>query len=118
MVANGLRYTYKVEPFDTDNLTTSDIYKSAMAIRNNVVDADGNRILGLFGANNRVDFDDFFVFADHFGMTVEDDLYDAAFDIVPNNAIDLDDFFAFADNFGRVVAGMGKRPCATSMQRS
>ena len=107
-VANGVRYTYKVEPFDTDNLTTTELFRSAMAIRNNVVDIDGNRIVGLFGSNNKVDFDDFFIFADHFGMNVENDMYDSAFDIVPNNAIDLDDFFAFADNFGREVAGIGK----------
>ena len=106
--ANGVRYTYKVEPFDIDNTTTSELEQSAMAIRNTVVDADGNRIVGLFGADSRVDFDDFFIFADHFGLTSESDMFEAAFDIIPNDVIDVDDFFAFAESFGKEVAGIGK----------
>ena len=106
--ANGVRYSYKVEPFDLEQITASEIVKSAMAIRNTVVDGDGNRIVGLFGADNRVDYDDFFIFADHFGLTAESDLYEAAFDIIPNDVIDVDDFFAFAESFGKEVAGIGK----------
>ena len=106
--ANGVRYSYKVEPFDLEQITASEIVKSAMAIRNTVVDVDGNRIVGLFGADNRVDYDDFFIFADHFGLTAESDLYEAAFDIIPNDVIDVDDFFAFAESFGKEVAGIGK----------
>ncbi len=105
---NGVRYSYKVEPTDLDNTTTSEIEQSAMAIRNTVVDSDGNRIVGLFGADSRVDFDDFFIFADHFGLTSESDIYEAAFDIIPNDVIDVDDFFAFAESFGKEVAGIGK----------
>ena len=106
--ANGVRYSYKVEPKDLEQITPSEIVKSAMAIRNTVVDGDGNRIVGLFGADNRVDYDDFFIFADHFGLTAESDLYEAAFDIIPNDVIDVDDFFAFAESFGKEVAGIGK----------
>ncbi len=106
--ANGVRYSYKVEPKDLEQITASEIVKSAMAIRNTVVDGDGNRIVGLFGADNRVDYDDFFIFADHFGLTAESDLYEAAFDIIPNDVIDVDDFFAFAESFGKEVAGIGK----------
>ncbi|MCY3739150.1 MAG: T9SS type A sorting domain-containing protein [Gemmatimonadaceae bacterium] len=106
--ANGVRYSYKVEPRDLEQVTASEIERSAMAIRNTVVDGDGNRIVGLFGADNRVDYDDFFIFADHFGLTAESDLYEAAFDIIPNDVIDVDDFFAFAESFGKEVAGIGK----------
>ena len=105
---NGVRYSYKVEPRDLDNVTTSELEQSAMAIRNTVLDADGNRIVGLFGADNRVDLDDFFIFADHFGLTSESDMFEAAFDIIPNDVIDVDDFFAFAESYGKEVAGIGK----------
>ena len=107
-VFNGVRYGYKVEVRDADNVTTSDLQKSAMAIRNNVVDANGNRIAGLFGADVRVDYDDFFIFADNFGLTAGSDAFDSAFDLSPNNAVDFDDFFVFADNFGREMVGVGK----------
>jgi hypothetical protein len=107
-VFNGVRYNYKVETRDADNIATSEIEKSAMAIRNNVVDADGNRIYGLFGADARVDYDDFFIFADHFGLSAGAETFDKAFDLSPNNAVDFDDFFLFADNFGREMVGVGK----------
>ena len=105
---NGVRYVYKVEAYDLDNQTPSEIIGSAMAVRNNVVDSDGNPVIGLFGVDSRVDFDDFFIFADHFGLTAEDEMFDSAFDLVANNAVDLADFFAFAANFGKEVAGTGK----------
>ena len=107
-VFNGVRYSYKVEARDADNVTTSEFEKSAMAIRNNVVDSDGNRIAGLFGADARVDYDDFFIFGDHFGLTAESETFEPAFDLSPNNAVDFDDFFVFADNFGREMTGVGK----------
>jgi hypothetical protein len=107
-VFNGVRYSYRVDVRDADNITTSEFEKSAMAIRNNVVDVDGKRIAGLFGADIRVDYDDFFIFADHFGLTAGSETFDAAFDLSPNNAVDFDDFFIFADNFGREMAGVGK----------
>jgi hypothetical protein len=107
-VFNGVRYSYKVEARDADNITTSEFEKSAMAIRNNVVDANGVRIAGLFGADARVDYDDFFIFADNFGLTAGSETFDSAFDLSPNNAVDFDDFFVFADNFGREMTGVGK----------
>jgi hypothetical protein len=56
--------------------------------------------------DGKIDFDDFFVFADHFGETAPADAANAMFDIsgpdgVPDGKIDFDDFFAFADFFGR-----------------
>ena len=105
---NGVRYTYQVRPFDADNITASEIEKSSMAIRNNVVDANGASVYGLFGVDNKVDYDDFFIFADHFGLSAGQDAFDRAFDLAPNNTIDFDDFFAFADNFGREIVATGK----------
>jgi hypothetical protein len=107
-VFNGVRYGYKVEARDTDNITDSGLARSAMAIRNNVVDVNGQPFVGLFGADNKVDVDDFFIFADHFGMAAGVDGFDKAFDLDPNNAIDIADFFVFADNFGREAVGAGK----------
>jgi hypothetical protein len=107
-VFNGVRYSYKVDARDADNVTASEFEKSAMAIRNNVVDANGVRIAGLFGADARVDYDDFFIFGDHFGLTAASETFDSAFDLSPNNAVDFDDFFVFADNFGREMSGVGK----------
>jgi len=102
-VFNGLRYSYTVSPFDADNITATELERTSMAIRNNVKDASGNLVMGLFGADNSVGFDDFFIFADFFGQTAADVAFDPAFDLNPNNRIDLDDFFVFADYFGRGV---------------
>ena len=106
---NGVRYTYQVRPFDLDNETGSDIEHTAMAVRNIAVDSEGRALFGLFGADNRIGFDDFFVFADNFGLTAEDAGFDPAFDLAPSAQIDFDDFFVFADNFGRSTAAAGKR---------
>ena len=106
---NGVRYTYQVRPYDLDNETGSDIEQTAMAVRNIAVDSDGRMIFGLFGADNRIGFDDFFIFADTFGLTAEDTGFDPAFDLSPNATIDFEDFFVFADNFGRSTAAAGKR---------
>ena len=106
---NGVRYTYQVRPFDLDNEPASDIEQTAMAVRNSVLDSEGRALYGLFGADNRIGFDDFFIFADNFGLTAEDAGFDPAFDLAPSAEIDFDDFFVFADNFGRSTAAAGKR---------
>ncbi len=105
---NGVRYTYQVSSFDLDNETVSDLERTAMAIRNNVVDKSGSPIYGLFGPDQSVGFDDFFIFADFFGLDAGSDDFDPAFDLSRNNKIDFDDFFVFADNFGRSVEVSGK----------
>ena len=61
-----------------------------------LVDGDGNTILGDFDGNTKVDFDDFFIFADNFGQVD----FAAATDLDGNTKVDFDDFFIFADNFG------------------
>ena len=106
---NGVRYTYQVRPYDLDNETGSDLEQTAMAVRNIAVDSEGRTLFGLFGTDNRIGFDDFFIFADNFGLTAEDVGFDPAFDLAPNATIDFDDFFVFADNFGRSTAAAGKR---------
>ena len=106
---NGVRYTYQVRPYDLDNEPVSDIEQTAMAVRNIAVDSEGRAIYGLFGTDNRVGFDDFFILADLFGLTAGDAGFDPAFDLAPSAMIDFDDFFVFADNFGRSTAGAGKR---------
>ena len=108
-VLNGVRYTYQVRPYDLDNEPVSEIEQTALAVRNRVFDSEGRTIFGLFGADNRIGFDDFFIFADNFGLTAEDAAFDSAFDLAPSAMIDFDDFFVFADNFGRSTAAAGKR---------
>ena len=108
MVFNGIRYTYQVRPYDADNVGDAIIEKTALAIRNRVFDADGKPVFGLFGTDNEVGFDDFFIFADQYGLTAKDETFEPAFDLNPDNKIDLYDFFAFADFFGRSIKGVGK----------
>ncbi len=108
---NGVRYTYSVAPYDEDNVTESDVERTAMAIRNTVVDKNGKAVFGLFGADNQVGFDDFFIFADNFGLTAADEAFEPAFDLASSAGlprVDFDDFFVFADNFGRGIEAAGK----------
>jgi hypothetical protein len=105
---NGVRYTYQVRPHDLDNETEALFERTGISIRNNAVDASGRPIYGLFAADAKVGFDDFFVFADHFGLASADEFFEPAFDLVANAKIDFEDFFAFADNFGREAVGAGK----------
>ena len=105
---HGVRYTYQVRPFDLDNETAAVVERTAMAVRNIAVDSEGRAILGLFGADNSVGFDDFFILADLLGQTADDEGFDPAFDLAPNAMIDFDDFFVLADNFGRSTAAAGK----------
>ena len=106
---NGVHYTYQVRPYDLDNETAAVVEHTAMAVRNIAVDSEGRTISGLFGSDSRIGFDDFFIFADNFGLTAEDAGFDPAFDLAPSAVIDFDDFFVFADNFGRSIAAAGKR---------
>jgi hypothetical protein len=108
---NGVRYSYQVRPYDEDNVTEAAIERTAMAIRNNAVDKDGQPILGLFGMDNKVGFDDFFIFADYFGMTAADEAFEPAFDLAPSvglPTVGFDDFFVFSDYFGRSIEAAGK----------
>ena len=108
---NGVRYTYSVSPYDHDNIAEGSTERTAMAIRNSAVDSQGKLVQGLFGSDNTVGFDDFFIFADNFGISAADEVFEPAFDLSPNAGlpkIDFDDFFVFADNFGRSIQAAGK----------
>ncbi len=107
-VFNGMQYVYQVKPRDADNIASSELQSSAVSVRNNVRDQDGKLVLGLFGVDNRVDFDDFFILADRFGQDATAETFDPAFDLSPNNKVDFDDFFIFVDNFGRSITASGK----------
>jgi hypothetical protein len=67
--------------------------------------AAGDVVLSWFSrAGDAVGFDDFFLFADNFGLADGQEGYDATYDIVPNGNVDFDDFFRFADDFGTTIA--------------
>jgi len=48
-----------------------------------------------FDGNRKMDFDDFFLFADNFNLSNE------KYDLVKNGIVDFDDFFFFANEFGK-----------------
>lgn len=54
---------------------------------------------GDFDANGKVDFSDFFLFADGFGGS------DSKYDLDNSGGVDFSDFFIFADNFGKEARG-------------
>lgn len=112
-------YMYSVRPFDQDNETeylvdlgsAEDLARIATALDNTYVPPvepvgqDGLPVLGWFSKQgDRVGFDDFFLFADHFGLGAGDTTFDPIYDLVPNGKVDFDDFFLFADNFGKTIA--------------
>jgi len=55
---------------------------------------------GDFNGDGNVSFDDFFLFADHFGLTDADPGYDLLYDLDGSGKTDFADFFIFADAFG------------------
>jgi len=57
-------------------------------------------LIADFDRDGKVDFSDFFLFADHFGETSASPGWNAAFDLSGNQLVDFADFFLFADHFG------------------
>ncbi len=53
-----------------------------------------------FNGSGRVDFDDFFMFAEVFGKGRGEAGFNAKFDLSADEAINFDDFFVFAERFG------------------
>jgi hypothetical protein len=104
-------YRYKVVAEDGENFSEVVIVSGSEAddLRSVVVgpgvpvDEEGVPVLGLFGEDLQVGFDDFFLFADNFGMGVGVPGFDARYDMNDSGGVDFDDFFIFADNFGRVA---------------
>ena len=113
LVFNGVRYTYQVRPYDEDNVGEPVAEKTALAIRNVVFDADGKAVRGLFGSDDEVGFDDFFILADQHGLTAADETFEPAFDLSGNDRIDLKDLFLFADFW----AGRSPRPASRCRNR-
>jgi hypothetical protein len=66
-----------------------------------LLDSEGNEIFGDFDGDASVTFDDFFQFADNFGLTSASPTWDPAFDLNGDESVNFDDFFTFADNFGK-----------------
>lgn len=66
-----------------------------------LLDENGNEIFGDFDGDASVTFDDFFQFADNFGLNSASPTWDPAFDLDSNEQVNFDDFFIFADNFGK-----------------
>ena len=114
-VEDNALFFYEVRAFDTVRETPStvepgspaDAARSARAVTDGLkpLDADGQSVIGWFEpTDDAVDFNDFFLFADHFGMLEGESGFDALFDLNGDHRIDFADFFLFADHFGQVVA--------------
>ena len=56
---------------------------------------------GDFNGDGSVTFDDFFLFADHFGREEGEGDFDSLFDLNGDGAVSFDDFFILADHFGQ-----------------
>jgi hypothetical protein len=98
--------------------TTTDSFPNLPASQS-FVDASENVVLQPLGPGDEpvlgwftrtedvVGFNDFFAFADNFGLSSTDPSYSEDFDISPvdnpDGTIGFDDFFLFADNFGTEV---------------
>jgi len=102
-------YRYKVLAEDQDNWremvilpgTTEDMRRTVMIDSAVGVDAGGAPIYGLFDEDLDVDLDDFFLFADHFGRELGEQIFDPLFDLDESGAVDFADFFLLADHFGQ-----------------
>lgn len=57
-----------------------------------------------FNGDGAVNFDDFFMFAEGFGMRQGDAKFNAKFDLDGNGAVNFDDFFLFAADFGKTAS--------------
>jgi|TARA_B100001964_G_scaffold227525_1_gene277601 hypothetical protein len=106
-VFNKVTYVYEVRvvdgPHEVGELilpgSSQDRARAAFALNNG---GPPSAIPGWFDpSDDRIDFNDFFLFADHFGTIDGQAEYDPLYDLSPNSRIDFDDFFVFADNWRR-----------------
>jgi hypothetical protein len=65
-----------------------------------------------FNNDNIVGLDDFFLFADNFGLTSGQPTFNARFDLDSTGDVGLTDFFLFADRFGWSIVGGRLRDAA------
>lgn len=106
-------YRYKVLAEELENLgeveilpgSAEDQQRTVVVGQGVPVDASGQPIEGLFNEDLVVDFEDFFLFADHFGARLQNPGFDSRFDLDQDGTVGFGDFFRFADNFGQVVTG-------------
>jgi len=114
-VENNMLFIYEVRSFDQGHEvgprlepgSTEDMARRARAIDNlaQPVDAAGEPIRGWFNrTDSKVGLDDFFIFADHFGVVDGELNFADEFDLNGDFRIDFDDFFIFTDNFGKTIA--------------
>jgi len=61
--------------------------------------SEQNNVPTDFDANGYTDFDDFLLFAAHFGLSQRDMRYDKKYDLNQNGAIDFPDFLSFLPSF-------------------
>ncbi|MEE2658108.1 MAG: putative Ig domain-containing protein [Candidatus Latescibacterota bacterium] len=100
------RFTLQVADGVTAGATSTVRLSRAEVTSNGIDDADvlradlasvltlSSAVVGDFSGDGRVDFDDFFRFADAFGSS------DLIFDLDGSGVVDFDDFVLFADVFG------------------
>ena len=62
-----------------------------------------------FNNDNKIDLDDFFLFADQYGKNT--DANNMKFDLDKNGKIDVEDFFIFADHFGKPIGDFDNNGC-------
>jgi hypothetical protein len=93
----------------TIRFATNDPGQAAVQLQVAGTGIAARRLIGDFDHNGVVDFDDFFLFADHFGLGEGDTAFDPLYDLVPNGVVDFDDFFLFADHFGERATPALKR---------
>ena len=58
---------------------------------------------GDFDGNGKIDFSDFFAFADNFGLNADDATFNPLYDLTGDAVVNFNDFFVFADNFGSMA---------------
>ena len=71
-------------------------------------------LVGDFNKDRVVDFDDFFLFADHFGTTPDSPNWDSLYSLDGDDDVDFDDFFLFADHFGEAAGKLLFPPAAVA----
>ena len=68
-------------------------------------DASGEEFLGIIvpDSDPKVDFNDFFAFANAFGSGKDNENFNPLADLNQDGTVDFNDFFIIADNFGKVA---------------
>jgi len=80
-------------------LTSADLAASAVLM--DVTLKPVGRSSGDFDGDGVVDFDDFFLFVNHFGLSSDEPGFEPSYDLDGDGVVDFDDFFLFVGNFGK-----------------